>query len=92
MSQLLTHGYLRDALHPLGVQAVAFYMTKVDRCTVLTPLDLGRDFASGLLVVQDGQDTPLVFDEDGEEIDNANFKYIRWEDIAAAMGLVIPDQ
>lgn len=58
----------------------------------VTHLDLGGEFSSGLLVVQDGNNTPAVYDEEGEALDNANFKYIRWEDVAAAMGLTINNQ
>jgi 3-phytase len=58
----------------------------------VTYLNLGGDFESGLLVVQDGHNTPLLIDEEGEEIDNANFKYIRWDDVANTMGLVIHNQ
>ncbi len=55
----------------------------------VTHLNLGGEFKTGLLVVQDGENTPSLFAEDGEAIDNANFKYIRWGDIADQMGLDI---
>jgi 3-phytase len=55
----------------------------------VTNLNLGGDFETGLLVVQDGHNTPGVYDEAGEMLDNANFKYVRWGDIADAMGLDI---
>ena len=51
--------------------------------------NLGGEFTQGLLVVQDGSNTPDVLDEAGEEHDNTNVKFVRWADLAAAMGLDI---
>jgi 3-phytase len=52
-------------------------------------VNLGGDFAQGLLVAHDGGNTPDVLDEDGEARDNTNFKFVRWADVAHAMGLAI---
>ena len=52
-------------------------------------VNLGGDFTQGLLVAHDGGNTPDVFDEEGEELDNTNFKFVRWADVAHAMGLKI---
>ena len=41
-------------------------------------------FPGGLLVTQDGENTPEALDAEGEARDNSNFKYTRWEDVAAA--------
>jgi len=50
---------------------------------------LGPDFPFGLLVVQDGSnEDQVVFQEpDGDEIQNfnANFKYVPWQNVAAAL-------
>ena len=55
----------------------------------VTNLNLGGEFATGLLVVQDGENTPEILDEEGEGIDNANFKYVPWGEIAQKMGLTV---
>ena len=52
-------------------------------------VNLGGEFTQGLLVAQDGGNTPDVLDEEGEERDNTNFKFVRWADLAHAMGLDI---
>lgn len=51
--------------------------------------DLGGEFEGGLLVIHDGKNTPEIFDDEGEEIDNSNFKFVRWADIANGLGLKI---
>jgi 3-phytase len=58
----------------------------------VTHLNLGGEFTNGLLVVQDGENTPYIFDEDNRAIDNANFKYTPWELIADEMGLVVREE
>lgn len=55
----------------------------------VTNLNLGENFETGLFVVQDGENAPYIFDENGEQIDNANFKYVHWSAVAEKMGLVI---
>jgi 3-phytase len=55
-------------------------------------VNLGGEFTEGLLVTQDGGNTPDVVDDEGEERDNTNFKFVRWGDIARAMGLEIETQ
>jgi len=55
----------------------------------VTHLNLGGDYTGGQLVVQNGRNSPSSFDADGEKIDSANFKFIRWDDIAEEMGLLI---
>jgi 3-phytase len=52
-------------------------------------VNLGGDFTQGLLVAHDGGNTPDVLDEEGEERDNTNFKFVRWADVAHVMGLTI---
>jgi 3-phytase len=52
-------------------------------------VNLGGEFTQGLLVVHDGGNIPEVRDEEGEERDNTNFKFVRWADVAHAMGLDI---
>lgn len=42
---------------------------------------VGSAFPRGLLVVHDGDNTPVVDDEDGEPRPNTNFKYLRWDDV-----------
>lgn len=43
---------------------------------------LNSTFQAGLLVIQDGDNTPEVQDNDGETRDNTNFKFVKWGDIA----------
>lgn len=50
---------------------------------------MAGDFTEGLLVAHDGGNTPDVLDEEGEARDNTNFKFVRWADVAHAMGLTI---
>ena len=52
-------------------------------------VNLGGRFRQGLLVMQDGGNSPDVADEEGETRDNTNFKFVRWADVAHAMGLEI---
>ncbi len=49
-------------------------------------IPLGEQFPNGLLVVQDGHNVPLFPVEDDGEIENANtnFKFVPWENVAAA--------
>ena len=42
---------------------------------------VGPTYPRGLLVVHDGDNTPVVEDEEGEERANTNFKYLRWDDV-----------
>lgn len=56
---------------------------ETDGMTV-TNVALGR-FKEGLMVLQDGTNTPDVAGgEDGEPRDNANFKFVSWGELAAA--------
>ncbi|OJF10534.1 phytase [Couchioplanes caeruleus] len=50
---------------------------------------LGPDFDEGLLVVQDGVDTPDVRDPAGEVRTNTNFKFVEWDDVADETGLAV---
>ncbi|MEV6596393.1 phytase [Actinoplanes sp. NPDC051346] len=50
---------------------------------------LGSDFDEGLLVVQDGVNTPDVQDPEGEVRTNTNFKFVEWEDVADESGLAV---
>jgi 3-phytase len=45
---------------------------------------LGSAFPYGLLVTQDGDNTPAVLDGGGEPRDNTNFKFTPWQAIARA--------
>ncbi|WP_164928935.1 phytase [Gloeobacter violaceus] len=45
---------------------------------------LGAAFPLGLLVTQDGGNTPEVSDNEGEARDNTNFKYTPWQSLAKA--------
>lgn len=49
----------------------------------VTNVPLGG-FRQGLLVVQDGANTPDVLDPDGEVRDNTNFKFVSWGAVAAS--------
>jgi 3-phytase len=49
--------------------------------------NLGGELSDGLLVVQDGRNTPAVVDQNGMERDNTNFKFIRWADVARTLRL-----
>lgn len=44
-------------------------------------------YPRGLLVVQDGDNTPDVTDAEGEVRTNTNFKFVDWGDLARATGL-----
>ncbi|NUO56826.1 MAG: phytase [Hamadaea sp.] len=50
---------------------------------------LGNQFDEGLLVVQDGQNTPGELDENGEQRENTNFKFVEWDDVAEEVGLAV---
>lgn len=50
---------------------------------------LGPDFDEGLLVVQDGFNTPDVRDPAGEVRTNTNFKFVEWDDVADEVGLAV---
>ena len=52
-------------------------------------VNLGGELTQGLLVAHDGGNTPDVLDDDGEALDNTNFKFVRWADVAQALGLDI---
>lgn len=49
--------------------------------------NLGGELSEGLLVVQDGKNTPKILDQNGMERDNTNFKFVRWADVAEKLGL-----
>lgn len=48
---------------------------------------VGSQFPDGLLVVQDGSNTPDITDPAGEPIENTNFKFVDWSDVVDAAGL-----
>jgi 3-phytase len=48
----------------------------------VTTAPLGARFPQGLLVVHDGENTPVVLDDNGEPRSNTNFKLLRWEQLA----------
>ncbi|MDG9670508.1 phytase [Hahella sp. CR1] len=45
-------------------------------------VNMGPDFPYGLLVVQDGDNTPDELDDEGKKRDNTNFKFVPWQDVA----------
>ncbi|UPK75583.1 phytase [Nocardioidaceae bacterium SCSIO 66511] len=51
----------------------------------LTSADLGGAFEDGLLVVQDGDNTPDVPGDGGEARDNSNVKFVSWGEIAPGL-------
>lgn len=48
---------------------------------------VGAGFPTGLLVVHDGSNSPVVVDDEGEERANTDFKYLRWGDVLTATGV-----
>lgn len=55
----------------------------------VTNVAVGSGFGRGVLVVQDGDNTPEVLDGDGEARGNTNFKVVAWPDVATRLGLAI---
>jgi len=84
--------YDRESLEHLGnfsvEDGVADSVEESDGMHVVN-VNLGGEFTQGLLVIQDGGNTPDVLDDEGEERDNTNFKFVRWADVASAMGIEI---
>ena len=39
-----------------------------------------------------GGNTPDILDPEGEAIENTNFKFVRWEDIAEELDLIVDDE
>ena len=54
--------------------------------------DFGGVFDDGLFIAMDGGNTPDVLDPEGEAIENTNFKFVRWEDIAEELDLIVDDE
>jgi len=54
--------------------------------------DFGGAFDDGLFVAMDGGNTPDVLDDAGEPVENTNFKFVRWEDIADQLDLIVDDE
>jgi 3-phytase len=52
----------------------------------VTTAPLGSRFPLGLLVVHDGENTPIVIGDDGEPRPNTNFKLLRLEQLAGIIG------
>lgn len=50
---------------------------------------LGEEFDEGLMVVQDGQNTPVELDPSGEAREKTNFKFVEWDDIAEEVDLAV---
>lgn len=50
---------------------------------------LGERFPKGLLVMQDGQNDPVVYNADGEARESSNFKFMDWAPIAEALDLAV---
>jgi 3-phytase len=50
------------------------------------PGRLGPGFPRGLVVVHDGENTPVVTDESGELRANTDFKFVRWDRMLEAIG------
>jgi 3-phytase len=45
-----------------------------------------------LFVAMDGHNEPDILDEEGEPIENTNFKLVRWEHIADQLDLEVDDE
>ncbi|MGH8177761.1 MAG: phytase [Steroidobacter sp.] len=54
--------------------------------------DFGSPFGKGLFVAMDGGNTPDILDEEGEPVENTNFKFVRWRDIADQLDLIIDEE
>jgi 3-phytase len=54
--------------------------------------DFGSPFGKGLFVAMDGSNTPDILDPEGETIENTNFKFVRWRDIATQLGLIVDEE
>ncbi|WP_420841401.1 phytase [Gloeobacter kilaueensis] len=65
--------------NPAGIDGVQ----DCDGAAVLN-VPLGQAFPLGLLVTQDGDNTPDVLDSDGEVRANTNFKFTPWQALARA--------
>lgn len=48
---------------------------------------LGETFPNGVLVMHDGNNQPRVYNENGEEREGSNFKFVDWADIASPLKL-----
>ncbi|MEN8906632.1 MAG: phytase [Clostridiales bacterium] len=55
----------------------------------VTNMNLGNKFPNGLLVTQDGDNTPKYLDKNGESRISTNFKFVDWKDIASKFNLTI---
>ncbi len=51
----------------------------------VTTRALGPRYPGGLLVVHDGQNTPVITDDEGEQRSNTNFKLVSWADVLDAV-------
>ncbi len=40
----------------------------------------------------DGGNTPDILDPEGETVENTNFKFVQWEDIADKPDLIVDDE
>ena len=56
---------------------------------MVTNVNLGGAFPGGLLVMQDGQNSPVVYDKNAQIREGSNFKFVSWADIAKKMGLTV---
>ncbi|MFB6720584.1 phytase [Kribbella sp. NPDC056345] len=54
---------------------------------MVSSASFGSAYPDGLLVVQDGANTPDVIGDDGEPRANTNFKFVSWDDVADETGL-----
>jgi 3-phytase len=51
--------------------------------------NLGGELSDGLLVVQDGENSPKIMDQKGMVRESTNFKFVRWADVAKCLGLTV---
>ena len=51
---------------------------------------LGDAFPQGVFVAHDGENLPAELDGEGEERENTNFKFVPWQDVAAAVAGGLP--
>ena len=54
--------------------------------------DFGGPFGDGLFIAMDGGNTPDILDPEGETVENTNFKFVQWEDIADQLDLIVDDE
>jgi 3-phytase len=54
--------------------------------------DFGAPFGDGLSIAMDGGNTPDILDPQGETVENTNFKFVQWHDVADQLELIVDDE